>query len=153
MEKMTVIGNLGVGDTEDGQRFVTRRATSGEVFACGSIATHYGAGANKQTTWWSFSCWGRVAENFVRYCAKGRKVYAEGVPSQYTAYVDERGKHWVDGVSTGTKVPITRFGLKVYKFEYLDAAPVAPAQARAQVAEIMAQGQALGERDVAEARQ
>ena len=38
MEKMTVIGNLGVGDTEDGQRFVTRRATSGEVFACGRIA-------------------------------------------------------------------------------------------------------------------
>lgn len=71
MNKQIMIGRLG-RDPE------VRYTSDGKAVCNLSVATDVGFGANKSTTWFSVTVWGKQAESAGKYLQKGREVYVEG---------------------------------------------------------------------------
>ena len=86
MNKLTIIGNL----TEHPQaREVS--TSNGPATVCNfNVATNRYVRGQKRTTYFRVSCWGKQAENAMKYLLKGRKVAVVG-PVEASAYTAQDG--------------------------------------------------------------
>lgn len=74
LNELVIIGNL----TRDPEAR-TVNGENGEVTVCNfSVAVNRYARAKKITDFFRVSCWGKQAENAVKYLSKGRKVAVRG---------------------------------------------------------------------------
>jgi len=75
LNKITVIGYVG---NEPEMRFTP----SGKPVTNFNVATSYSYTKEgekvEETTWFSVSCWGKLAETVNQFLSKGRQVYVEG---------------------------------------------------------------------------
>lgn len=86
MNKTTIIGNL----TENPQARVVNSA-NGSTNVCNfTVATNRFVRGKKRTTFFRVSCWGKQADNAMKYLLKGRKVCVVG-PVEASAYIAQDG--------------------------------------------------------------
>ena len=86
MNKTTIIGNL----TENPQARVVNSA-NGSANVCNfTVATNRFVRGKKRTTFFRVSCWGKQADNAMKYLLKGRKVCVVG-PVEASAYIAQDG--------------------------------------------------------------
>lgn len=87
MNKMIVIGNLVANpeerwvDTSDGQQQVSNF----------TVATNRVVHGNKIVNYFEVAVWGKMADNAMKYLAKGSKVYVSG-PASARAYIGRDNK-------------------------------------------------------------
>ena len=86
MNKTTIIGNL----TENPQSRVVNTATGSQNVCNFTVATNRFVRGQKRTTFFRVSCWGKQAENAMKYLLKGRKVCVIG-PVEASAYTAQDG--------------------------------------------------------------
>ena len=86
MNKTTIIGNL----TENPQARVVNSA-NGSANVCNfTVAKNRLVRGKKRTTFFRVSCWGKQADNAMKYLLKGRKVCVVG-PVEASAYIAQDG--------------------------------------------------------------
>ena len=123
MQKMSILGNLGLGDSKDQERFVLKKTSTGKPYVAFSVAVNKGKGDDETTQWWQCVAFDRCAEIVASYGAKGRKIFVEGEPRMYPRELDAEGNNFVQGVSEGAPVPSEGFSVNARYVEFGDARP------------------------------
>ena len=86
MNKLTIIGNL----TENPQSRAVTTSDGSRTVCNFNVATNRVVRGQKRTTYFRVSCWGKQAENAMKYLLKGRKVAVIG-PVEASAYTAQDG--------------------------------------------------------------
>ncbi len=86
MNKTTIIGNL----TDNPQGRVVKTANGTQNVCDFTVATNRFVRGQKRATFFRVSCWGKQAENAMKYLLKGRKVAVVG-PVEASAYIAQDG--------------------------------------------------------------
>lgn len=86
MNRVTIIGNL----TENPEARVVNTANGTQNVCNFTVATNRFVRGQKRTTFFRVSCWGKQADNAMKYLLKGRKVAVVG-PVGASAYVAQDG--------------------------------------------------------------
>lgn len=86
MNKATIIGNL----TDNPQGRVVKTANGTQNVCDFTVATNRFVRGQKRATFFRVSCWGKQAENAMKYLLKGRKVAVVG-PVEASAYIAQDG--------------------------------------------------------------
>lgn len=86
MNRVTIIGNL----TEDPQGRTVNTVNGTQNVCNFNVATNRFIHGQKRTTFFRVSCWGKQADNAMKYLTKGRKVAVAG-PVEASAYVAQDG--------------------------------------------------------------
>lgn len=86
MNKATIIGNL----TDNPQGRTVNTANGTQNVCNFTVATNRYVHGQKRTTFFRVSCWGKQAENAMKYLLKGRKVAVVG-PVEASAYTAQDG--------------------------------------------------------------
>ena len=82
MNKLTIIGNL----TENPEARVVNTENGTRNVCNFTVAANQYTGAKTRTAFFRVSCWGKQADNAMKYLSKGRKVCVVG-PVEASAYV------------------------------------------------------------------
>lgn len=82
MNKLTIIGNL----ADNPQTRVVNTANGTQNVCNFTVATNRFVRGQKRSTFFRVSCWGKQAENAMKYLLKGRKVAVTG-PVEASAYI------------------------------------------------------------------
>ena len=86
MNNLTIIGNL--ADNPQGRVVNT---INGQRNVCNfTVATNRYVRGQKRATFFRVTCWGKQAENAMKYLQKGRKVAVRG-PVEANAYIGQDG--------------------------------------------------------------
>lgn len=86
MNKATIIGNL----TDNPQGRVVNTANGTQNVCNFTVATNRFVRGKKRATFFRVSCWGKQADNAMKYLLKGRKVCVIG-PVEASAYTAQDG--------------------------------------------------------------
>lgn len=86
MNKITIIGNL----TENPESRVVNTGKGASNVCNFTVATNRFVRGQKRTTYFRVSCWGKQADNAMKYLLKGRKVAVTG-PVEASAYTVQDG--------------------------------------------------------------
>lgn len=86
MNKTTIIGNL----TDNPQGRVVKTANGTQNVCDFTVATNRFVRGQKRATFFRVSCWGKQADNAMKYLLKGRKVAVVG-PVEASAYIAQDG--------------------------------------------------------------
>lgn len=86
MNKITIIGNL----TENPESRVVNTGKGTSNVCNFTVATNRFVHGQKRTTYFRVSCWGKQADNAMKYLLKGRKVAVTG-PVEASAYTAQDG--------------------------------------------------------------